>query len=229
MATPLANIDLLADLPEDELRNLERLCKWRRFARHEKVLDKEADNRDVFFLVSGRVQIVNYSTSGRKVALATLTAGTFFGELSAIDGERRSANAVALEDSRLAALAPEHFLALMRRYPELAIRVLRRLAMIVRLNDERIMDLTTVGVMARVYRELIRLAEPDPVAPGRWLIHPARTHEAIAGSIGTTRETVSRVMSQLSQDGVIRRKGRTIYIEDLERLGALAGQSTGIR
>lgn len=222
-------VELLAGLPAAELAELERRCRWRRYAPDERILDRDSKSREVFFVVEGRVQIVNFSAAGRKVALATLRAGTYFGELSAIDGEPRSASAVALEDSRLAALAPEDFLELLQRHPALAITVLKRLARIIRVSDDRIMDLTTVPAPQRIHRELLRLAEPDAVAPGTWVVRPMPTHDAIAGRASTTRETASRVLSQLSSAGIVERKAKTLYIRDLERLAELAQQPATAR
>ena len=222
-------VELLAGLPAAELAELERRCRWRRYAPDERILDRDSKSREVFFVVEGRVQIVNFSAAGRKVALATLRAGTYFGELSAIDGEPRSASAVALEDSRLAALAPEDFLELLQRHPALAITVLKRLARIIRVSDDRIMDLTTVPAPQRIHRELLRLAEPDAVAPGTWVVRPMPTHDAIAGRASTTRETASRVLSQLAAAGVVERKAKTLYIRDLERLAELAQQPATAR
>ena len=144
-------VDLLAGLPAAELAELERRCRWQRYAPDERILDRDSESREVFFVVDGRVQIVIFSGSGRKVALATLRAGAYFGELSAIDGEPRSASVVALEDSRLAALAPEDFLELLQRHPALAITVLKGLAHIIRISDDRIMDLTTVPAPQRIH------------------------------------------------------------------------------
>ncbi len=220
----LNGIALLGVLGDQELAALERICVFRRYGRNETVVDRNSENRDIFFIVDGKVQVVNFSSTGRTVALATLSTGGFFGELAAIDGEPRSASVIALEPSRLASLGPGDFIQLLRRHPDLAISVLRRLAKIIRSNDERIMDLTTVSAPQRIHRELMRLAEPDIVAPGRWVIRPMQTHDRIAGHTSTRRETVSRILSQLAQDGVVERKGKTLYIRDMEKLVELAGQ-----
>lgn len=94
----LDGVAILASLKPDELRNLERRCRWRRCGRNEQILDKDSDDRDVYFVVRGAVQVVNFSLTGREVALARVPAGGFFGELSAIDGKPRSATVVAAED-----------------------------------------------------------------------------------------------------------------------------------
>ena len=219
----LDNIGLLEGLGEDNKRNLEKRCRWRRYAAGEQILDKDSGDRDVYFVAEGAVQVVNFSMTGREIALARLPAGGFFGELSAIDGRPRSASVVALESCLLGSLSPQLFIDQIVGHPELAVRVLGRLAGIVRSCDERIMDLSTLGAVERVYRQLLRLAEESPVDPGSWLIRALPTHKAIAAMASTTRETVARSISQLAAGDIVERKGRILYLRDRDRLERLAG------
>jgi CRP-like cAMP-binding protein len=219
----LANIGLLEGLADEEKNNLEKRCRWRRYKTSEQILDKDSNDRDVYFVAEGTVQVVNFSMTGREIALARLHSGSFFGELSAIDGEPRSASVIALEDCLLGSLSPQLFIDEIIGHPELAVRVLGRLAGIVRSCDERIMDLSTLGAVDRVYRQLLLLAEESPVDPGSWLIRNLPTHKAIAAMASTTRETVARSISQLAAGSIVERKGRILYLRDRDRLVKLAG------
>ena len=221
-ADSLTGIELLADLPDDEVSELRQKCSWLRYDRNEQILDRESDSRDVFFVVKGRVQVRNFSFSGREIALATISEGGYFGELSAVDQQPRSASVLAAEPSVVASLGPNHFIELIRRYPILALRVLGRLAQIVRDCDERIMDLSTLGAVQRVYVELLRLANPDPAEPSTWAIYPMPTQTNVAARASTTRETVARVYSQLRKSGLITLKGKTIYLNDHTKLEVMA-------
>ena len=129
---------------------------------------------------------------------------------------------VSADKTLLAAMTPELFTEVLTGHPEIALTVMRGLARIVRICDDRIMDLSTLGAVQRVYVELLRLSKPDPVTPGSWLIYPMPTQNQIASHASTTRETVARVISQLSQDGLITRKGKSLYIRERERLESLA-------
>tara|TARA_R110002096_G_scaffold227847_9_gene417229 strand:+ start:2209 stop:2898 length:690 start_codon:yes stop_codon:yes gene_type:complete len=218
----LAEIKLLSGLTAAERERLSQRCAWRTYRKDETVVERATEDRDVYFLVSGSARIVNFSLSGRPVAYATLRAGEFFGELAAIDSAPRSATVVANEPSQLAALSPRDFIDLMQSQPEIGLAVLRRLAFIVRSCDERIMDLATLGAMQRVILELCRLAKPDPITPGSWMIYPCPAQREIAGLASTTRETVARVFTQLQDGNQIRRKGRSLYLNDRKALEALA-------
>ena len=218
----LAGIELLADLPVEEVGALQQKCDWLSFDQDEQILDRESDSRDVFFVVKGRVQVKNFSFSGREIALATIGEGGYFGELSAVDQQPRSASVLAAENSMVAALGRDNFIDLIRRYPEVALRVLNRLAQIVRNCDERIMDLSTLGAVQRVYVELLRLAKPGPEVSSQWSIDPIPTQASVAARASTTRETVARVFSQLRKSGLIFRKGKTLYVNDYSELQSMA-------
>lgn len=217
----LAGVKLFSGFAPDELSHIEQSCTWRKCKAGEEILTPQSSNRDVFFITDGEVRVVNYSLTGREVAYAELKSGDFFGELAAIDGEARSAAVVAHTTCTFAALAPDMFRAVIADHPSVAIALIEKLARIVRICDDRIMDLATLGAHQRVYRELLKLVSEDPVRANSWLIYPMPTQAAIAAKASTTRETVARVMSQLANAGIVERKSKTLYIRDLERLDRL--------
>jgi len=223
----LNGIALLSTLSATERAAIESRCQWRRFAKGEEVFARNSDNRDFAMIVEGSVDVINFSMSGRPVAYGTLQAGDYFGELAAIDGEPRSASIVCAEKATIATLAPHYFQELLQERPEIASKVLRRMASIIRICDERIMDLATLSAMQRVIVELCRAAKPDPITPGSWLIYPSPPQREFAARASTTRETVARVFGQLGEANLIRRKGRTLYLPDRAQLEAMAQRITG--
>ena len=214
----LERIELLSDLSPAARAEVERACQWRRFANGEQILDRNSDSRDVYFVVEGNVEVVNYSGNGREISYAIVPAGGYFGELSAVDGERRSASVVAQGNCRLASLPPKAFEALLAREPAVALKVMRRLTGIIRASNERIMDLATLGAIQRVYRELVKMARPDPLNAGGWLIYPMPKQHEIARRAATTRETVARVLANLLHGGQMVRRDKTYYLTDREYL-----------
>lgn len=217
----LANIDLLQQLTPPELKKIEQACTWRKIRAGDQIITRESASRDVIFVVQGEVRIVNFSLSGREVAYAEVGAGGYFGELAAIDGAPRSANVVAHRNCLLACLGPAPFRKMLSEHSATAVQVLEKLARIIRVCDDRIMDLATLGAHQRVYRELAKLVTEDPVRHGSWLIYPTPTQAAIASKASTTRETVARVMSQLASADILERKSKTLYVRDIERLNLL--------
>jgi CRP/FNR family transcriptional regulator, cyclic AMP receptor protein len=219
----LARIKLLRGLDDAQLRALEQRCRWRRAEAGQQILDRSSDDRDVFFVVEGSVRAVDFSPSGREVVYAVIGAGGHFGELSAIDGLARSASVVAIEDCLLAALTPTQFESLILSQPEVAIELLRGLVRIIRTTDARLTELSTLGTMARVCRELVRLAKADE-RTGDWLIAPLPTQKELAGRAGTTRETVARTLSQLVRENIVQRTDRVLRILDRAGLEAASAR-----
>jgi len=218
----LAGIRLLSHLGPEALKPVAQSCMWRRYRRNEQIVNRESESRDVFLVVKGSVEVANYSSTGREIAFATIPVGEYFGELSAIDNLPRSATVSAAEDCSIAIMPRMIFLELLRNDAKVATAVMRRLASIVRTCDDRIMDLSTLGAVQRVYVELLRICGPDPAVANMWSVYPMPTQSDIAARASTTRETVARVLSQLTQDGLIQRKGRTLYLNDRDRLRELA-------
>lgn len=214
----LAGIELFSGLDETELKRIEGRCRWRTFRVGERILEMGSESREVFFLVHGSASALNYSFSGREIAFATFSAGSYFGELSAIDAQPRSASIVATEECLVANLSGEEFLDILRQRVEVTFKVFQRLATMVRASDVRIMELSTLAASARVYSELLRMAKPEMAVPGMWVIHPLPPLREIASRASTTRETVNRAITQLYPTGLIRRKGRNLYVTDKAKL-----------
>ena len=214
----LSRVRLLRNLEARALKDLEQRSRWRRYSTNEQILDRDSDSRDVFLVVEGCVEVVNYSLSGREVAFGKVRAGGYFGELSAIDGLKRSANIVAVEESLVLVVPPEVFTAMLASTPTASLQVLKRLAHIIRTADDRIMDLSTLKAVQRVYVELLRLATPSEADPNAWVIRPMPTQREIARRASTSRETVARVVSQLAKGGLVEREGRTLHIREKLRL-----------
>ncbi|MFN0044341.1 MAG: Crp/Fnr family transcriptional regulator [Alphaproteobacteria bacterium] len=226
----LESIALLKGLPTPVLREIEKKCVWRDYGEDEQIFDRDNDSRDIYFVVSGRVRIVNYSMSGREVSFDDISTGGTFGELAAIDAKPRSASVVAREPTTVAALESGALLELAVKHPQVAIALMKRLARVVRTATERIMDLSTHGAHNRVYAELLRLARGDDdstAAKANATITPMPTHSEIASRVSTTRETVARVLSELQHSGLVRREQDGFVVTDLERLRAMVEEFRG--
>lgn len=222
-AHSLAGIELFKQLPPAERQAIERRCRWRTYADGEQIIDRENDSQDVFFVVSGLTRVVNYSPGGREVSFDEIGEGGVFGELAAIDGRPRSAAVVARTTTLAASLSAAAFREVLDTSPSVANALLRRLAAVIRESTERIMDLSTLGAHNRIYAELLREAhEADPKAfeqgTNQARIHPMPVHSAIAARVSTARETVARVLGDLTRKGIIGREADALRILDINRL-----------
>ncbi len=228
-ARTLAGIKMFEGLDEAERRRIEERCQWRRYASGQTILEQGCDSRDVLFIVEGTVNIVNYSQTGREIAYAKQRAGDCFGELAAIDAQPRSASVVATEPTLVAILPAERFLDVLKEQVEVTFLMLTRLTNMVRNGDVRILELSTLAATQRVYAQLLRMARPDAAGAGLYVIHPLPPLREVASRVSTTRETVARAMSQLYPSGIIRRKGRSLYIMDRGKLEEMIATMQGER
>lgn len=103
-------------------------------------------------------------------------------------------------------------------HPPLALAVMQRLSGVIRAADQRIMDLSTLSACHRVEAELLRQAKLHRVDIAVARIQPIPLHGEIASRVGTTRESVARVLNDLARRGMVRRTRDALIVHDLERL-----------
>lgn len=225
----LAKIPFFEGLPDDARASIEARCRWKDCAPQQPIIDFQDDSQDVYFVTRGIARVVNYSISGREVAFDDLEPGAVFGELAALDGAPRSANVIAVAPTTVAMMHPTTFREVLAEYPEVALRVMQRLTQMVRASVGRIMDLSTLGANNRVYAELLRLAtrDDDNDNDNRAKIDPIPIHSELASRVSTTRETVARVLSDLSRKGLVQRNGSILELLDVEHLRTMVEQFRG--
>ncbi|HEX2581198.1 MAG TPA: Crp/Fnr family transcriptional regulator [Dongiaceae bacterium] len=214
----LRHIGLFSEIDDEEMTAISQRCRWQSFEKGQRILDKGSRTREVYFVVQGHATIVTYSPGGKEITLAIAGPGDFFGELAAIDERPRSASAVAIDALDLGIMSHEIFLEVMRRYPSVALKLLTHLAHLVRNSGMRILELSTLPAAQRVYATLLRMSQKDAAVPQLWVIRPLPPMHEIASLTSTTRETVSRSLSQLYPTGIVKKKGRNLYIMDRQKL-----------
>jgi len=220
----LSGIMLLADVPKEQMEKLEKRCSWRNFTSQEQIIDRQSKARDVYFVIAGKVRVVNFSPSGREVAFDEISAGGCFGENAAIDGKPRSATVISLESTTVAIMSPEAFKDLLIQFPKVALSLMVRMAAIIRTSNERIMDLSTLGANNRVYAEILRLSKDGVKEDNTAIIQPIPIHSDIASRVSTTRETVARVLNELAREGLVKREKTSLHILDMRHLSEMVEQ-----
>ena len=108
-AATLSGIEIFRSLSAADREVLAGRCESRRYAANQQIISHDTSSTDVCFVVSGRVRVTIYSSSGKEVSFRDIEAGEMFGDLSAIDGEPRSANVVALTDSLIVSMSAQVF------------------------------------------------------------------------------------------------------------------------
>lgn len=224
----LSGIELFRKTDEATRKRIEQRCRWRKYQPDDTIIERESPTHEVHFVVSGKARVVDYSASGREVSFEDIDEGGIFGEMAAIDGGGRSASVVAVQPTITAALDQRSFLNVMADHPEVGLEMMRRLTRMVRQASSRIMDLSTLGAHNRVHAELLRLARGkagEEAESAR--ISPIPIHSDIASRVSTTRETVARVLSDLTKEGLVQRERNALVIADIPALEALVERVRG--
>jgi CRP/FNR family cyclic AMP-dependent transcriptional regulator len=223
-ALGLKNVQLLEGLSLAKLEELARLCRWRRYLADEQILSREAADNDVYLIVAGRIRVTAFSAAGREVVFGDMRSGQWFGDFAAIDGLSRSADVVAVEDTLVASMTPALFRRVLHENIDVCDRVLRRLVNSVRELTERVYDFSTLGVQNRVHAELLRLARHAGITDNAACIDPAPRHSDMAAQISTSREQVTRELSALAKQGLVRRAGAALIVTDVARLERIVSE-----
>jgi CRP-like cAMP-binding protein len=224
----LARVEMFRELADADRRRIEERCRWRTYAPQETLIAREQDTHEVHFVVWGRVRVLDYAASGREVAFDDIGPGGSVGELAAIDGGTRSASVVAVQRTLSAALDQRSFLKVLADHPEAGLATMRRLTRMVRQASERIMDLSALGANNRVHAEILRLAREaaGPEAETARL-SPIPVHSEVASRVSTTRETVARVFSDLTREGILRKERNVLVVDDVPALAEMVASVRG--
>jgi CRP-like cAMP-binding protein len=211
----LANVLLFADLDEADVRDVADHLRSRRYRRGETVFVAGDPGTSLCIVKSGRVKLALTSAEGREVILDVLGPGEVFGEMALLDGEPRSADAVAIEQTELLHLQRDEFVRFLRDRPEVGINLLGVLSRRIRRDTQLVQDAAFLDVPARLARTILRLAERGE--DGR-LRTPPLTQSDLAAVAGTTRETLNKWLGLFAEQGLIEWKDSRVVVLDADRL-----------
>jgi CRP-like cAMP-binding protein len=213
----LKYIPLFSELAEEDLKEIVKLAVRQIYKKDNMILIEEEIGSTMFIILDGRVKISRISEDGREVILSILSEGDFFGEMSILDGQNRSANVVTLEDSRIMIVRREDFLKMLRDYPQIAINLLKELAHRLRRSDSQIKSLSLQNATGKVASTLLRIADDSgKIHMGQVEISKLPPQQDLANMAGTSRETISRVLKTLSKQGYLKKEGSRLIILDYE-------------
>ena len=216
----LRKVPIFSDLSDSDLEKISSKMISRIYEKGKMILLEESEGETFFIILSGVVKVTRLSDDGREVILAILGESDFFGEMSLLDGEGRSANIVANEKSEVVTLSRRDFLDCLQKYPKIAIALLEELAVRLRKSDQHIESLSLSDSEQRIGITLIRLAEElGTIKQGDVNVKNLPYQQDLANMAGTSRETVSRTLKLLESKNLLKRDGRnlTIYKFDFFR------------
>ncbi len=179
---------------------------------------EDSSTERLFILKEGRVDRYRLTPSGKRLVTRRIAPGEVFGVMGLLGRTMQGNFAEAAVDSVVYLLTRDRVLALLRRQPDFALRVLDNLGNRVRQLEERLVETAYSPAVVRLARFLLDNA--DPLSGSL----PAITHEQIGNTIGAVRQTVTEILGTMRRRGIIVTTGRQIRIVDRKGLESIAGE-----
>ncbi|MEZ4552778.1 MAG: Crp/Fnr family transcriptional regulator [Dehalococcoidia bacterium] len=212
----LSASDLFRDLSEEQMRQVDQMTVMTTCPAGRTVYEPGIASEALFLLKQGRIQIYRLAADGRKLTIGTVLPGTAFGNMSFTGNRMLGGYAEATEDSTICVMSPSDIEGLIAAYPVIGIRLVQILAGRLVDLEARLEESTLRDVPSRVAAALVRAWEQR----GDRL---SMTHQELAETVGTHRETVTRALGDFRDRGLLSLSRNTIQIQDVAGLRAAAG------
>ena len=213
------NSTIFSSLSELDRNQLGNKSKLNIFEPGDTIIEQGDDSNNVYFLLSGNVHVLDYSSSHRAVTYASLKDGEMFGEMAAIDGLPRSAWVCAISTCKVISLPGSAFINLLKNNADISLKILQKLSSRLRLADKKLTDVSLFGTEQRVCLELVRMTKLDSnTNNNEYRIKQMPTQANFANIIGSTRETVSRILAKLRYDQIIIKTESGFVVPDKKKL-----------
>lgn len=216
----LRRVPVFAGLSETELQFLAERAVARNYAKGELVFSEGDACAGLFVIESGHLRIFKSSPSGREQVLTVEGPGSSVAELPLFDGGTYPASTSAVDDARVYFISRHDFHSLCLVHPQVPLKVLKVVGARLRKLVAIIEELSFTTVRSRLISVLLRLAQSGKKTPAGTEIRLPPSNQDLASQIGTVRELVSRNLSRLQAEDLIRMDGKTVVIPDLRRLKA---------
>ena len=221
----LKKVPLFAEFSDEDLTAIASLMQSRRYAKHA-VLVYEGDPGDALFIViNGNVAVTRVSNDGKETILSILKEGDFFGEMGVLDASPRSATIKALRDAEVAILARKDFLDLLGKNTQMCLSLVGALSTRLRATNQAIQANAYQDIRTRLASLLINLERNfgEKVDGGGTRLTLRLTNQEMANMIGTTRETVNRMLNKFWDEKLIDMRTANIVVVDHARLQGIVG------
>ena len=203
----LERVALFSNLNQQQIEELEAIAQPRNIPRNTVVISEGEQSDALYILLSGRAYAVRNDESGRQFVINRFGPNDYFGEMSFFDGQSRCATVVTKEPCRILVIPRQAFLDFTEKDPQILINVTQVLLEKLRKATQQIEELALRDVFSRLARFLSENMGPNGVLRERF------THQELADIVGSTRETICRILNELTEDGYLGRKGSRITVK----------------
>ncbi|MGM0470728.1 MAG: Crp/Fnr family transcriptional regulator [Bacillota bacterium] len=215
----LKSTSYFSNLSAENLKKIAGLMNTRKYKRGETIFFEGEEGQGLFLIKSGRVKLIKTIESGEEQILNIFKTGDIFAEVVLFDNEEYPATAITLEDSQISILRTKDMKRLIREIPEIAIEILGVMSKRLRRAQQTVKDMGLKNTKGKTASFLIYLAKEYGIGNSNQVeINLSLTQQELANLIGSSRETISRVLSKFKEEELINTARQQIIIKDLAGL-----------
>jgi CRP/FNR family cyclic AMP-dependent transcriptional regulator len=201
----LRNIQLFSSLTDEDLFHISPKVSLKEFKKNEVILYEQDTNEFMYIILFGKVKVIQTTEDGKEIILATHKSNDLFGEISLIDGKTSPATVLAIEDSLIAIISRKDFYSLLFHQSRVLEKMLQLLCSRLREAWKRIRILNFNNASQRIKMLFMLLSHDNGKKTSEGvIINMKLTHQNIADMVGLTRETVTRIIDKLRNNGEIK-------------------------
>lgn len=209
MADTLKNIPLFSGIDDESLQHLEKVAVKKLVPRNTILFSKGDETDSLYVIKSGTVKALIIDEEGKEMILSIHHPGEYFGEMSMIDKEPRSATLITKEPTELLIIHRKDFMKVFNSNPDMVYDLFKILLKRLRRATDKVENFAFKDVYGRVANLLNQLAKP---MDDEQVIEDKLTHNEIANMIGSSREMVSKILKELTDGGYISTDKKQITI-----------------
>ncbi|OEH85917.1 cAMP-binding protein [Desulfuribacillus stibiiarsenatis] len=215
----LLQIPIFSELTEEGLSEISELVLVRKYKKRQIMFVEGEPGEAIHFVINGKVKLSKSTADGRELILGIRQSGDTFAEVVLFDGGTYPATAEAIEDSEAGLIRNKDIDQLVRNNSSIAIALIKTMSRRLRLFQQQMRDLALKDTLGSMVSTLQRLAKEHGIdTPEGLLIDLSLTHQELANFIGTSRESVNRLLSDLKKSNVISVDKGKIMIIDMKKL-----------
>ncbi|MBI1807954.1 MAG: Crp/Fnr family transcriptional regulator [Ignavibacteria bacterium] len=219
----LKNINIFDGMDDNQMKMVEKMTTMSKMGKHHPIYFSEQPSNNIFFLKEGHVKLYRLHEDGREVILDILGPGEIFGELSIVDQGGRREAAETLDDALVCSMSMRDFEDMVLHNPGLNVQLTKWVGLRLRRFEEKVSDLAFKDVTKRIISFLVRYADDfGRIKEGTVQVSSLLSHQEIAYLTAASRQTVTTVLNELKDKGLIDFTRKTLSIIDFDKLRHLS-------
>jgi CRP/FNR family cyclic AMP-dependent transcriptional regulator len=214
----IRSVPLFSTLTDDEFNKLAHIFVARSYRKNQIIFLEEETGNYMYLVLSGKVKVAKSGPGGKETILAIHRAGDFFGEMSLLDGKTAPATVSAMEDAKIISVSGADFHKYLLHNEKVMLQIINVLCARLR-QVWQTQSMSSSTAEERIRMGIYQLAKRHGIRDSRGVIIDLRiTHQELAEMVGTSRETVTRVLAFLQKQGILEINQRRMILLDAQAL-----------